>query len=367
MERKFDPKVGGWPMPWPSDMHTHYREGEMLWTVVPEAARHYRYATAMPNLGKNRIRTPEQAKEYRSVILRAGRKVNSHFDVNVPLYLEPDTDPKVVRQGFEDGAWIAAKLYPKGGTTQSAEGVDFNELERLDPVFGAMRELGMKLLIHAEPVFTRSGREIDVFDREPLALPYVEDLIRRHRGIKVVFEHVSSGRTVPILEQWARDGHTIGATVAPQYLVWSRNSLFRGGMNPVCYSIPVLKREQDREALCKFVVESGVPFLGTDSAPHPAGAKSRYEKCPGGVFSNPTALFTYFRVFKESGRADWFDRFVDFACFRGPHFYGLPVDERDAIAIVEDPWRVPETYGDGPFTVIPMHAGEEMKCRVKYL
>ncbi len=360
--RTYDEKLGGWMMPYPVDLHQHCRMGEMQHAVVPLVAEHYRYITAMPNLGENRIRTPEQAVAYREDIRAIGRKVNPRFDLNVPLYLEPDTEPNVVRQGCEQDAWIAAKLYPKGGTTQSAEGVDFRELDRLDPAFDVIRECGMALLIHAEPQFAASGKELDVFDRETLALPYVEDILRKHRGIKVSFEHASTAVAAQCIIKWKDEGHNIGATVAPQYLAWNRNSLFRGGMNPIHYSIPVLKRESDRQALIRFVTEYNIAYLGTDSAPHPMSAKSRCERCPGGVFNSPVALFKYLEFFRASGHADWFDRFVEFACFRGPRLYGVPVDEQDSVLIKEAPWVVPDRYpvGDSD-AVIPMCAGEQMK------
>jgi len=366
--RTYLKQLGGWPMPWPADMHVHFRlDKDMMGLVIPIAAYHYCYTTAMPNLGPDRIRTPLQALEYRQMILRIGQTVNPEFDVNVPLYLEPDTDPKVVRQGFERKAWIAAKLYPRGGTTGSEEGVDFCKLDELDEVFGAINELGMMLLIHAEPQSSPTGTVYDVFDREQRSHQFLHELLTKHRGIKVVFEHVSSAETIPFLVRMKAGGHTIGATVAPQYLVWSRNSLFQGGMNPLRYSIPVLKRERDRLALVEFVTDGDIAFLGTDSAPHPVSAKSKHTGCPGGVFNSPVALFTYFEVFKNSGCADWFDRFVEFACFRGPEFYGLPVYQSDAIVIKERLWRVPDVYENRGARIIPMMAGQQMEYSVGHI
>ena len=36
-------------------------------------------------------------------------------------YLTDDTDPDELARGFEEGVWIAAKLYPAGATTNSAQ------------------------------------------------------------------------------------------------------------------------------------------------------------------------------------------------------------------------------------------------------
>ncbi len=346
-------------MPWPVNLHTHLRfEERMMELVVPRTAELYRYATAMPNLGKDRIRTPYQAIDYRNKILGIAHKENPRFDVNVPLYLEPDTSPDVVRRGFDVGAFIAAKLYPKNGTTNSAEGVDFRYLEELDPVFGTMEERGMLLLIHAEPQISDDGNEIDVFKREDEALRPLDHLRYRFPHLKIVFEHISTKKGADFV---SAAGENIGATVAPQYLVWNRNELFRGGMNPAKYSIPVLKKESDRKELIRFAINSPRCFLGTDSAPHPGANKSKPHGCAGGVFNEPVSLFVYFQIFKESGYDDWFDRFVEFACFRGPRFYGLHLDEEDSVLIVEKPWEVPPVYTSDSTTVIPMLAGEQVQ------
>lgn len=48
----------------------------------------------------------------------------------------------------------------------------------------------------------------------------------------------------------------------------------QGGLQPHVYCLPVLKRERHRQAVAAAAT-SGEPsfFLGTDSAPHPKGAK----------------------------------------------------------------------------------------------
>lgn len=50
--------------------------------------------------------------------------------------------------------------------------------------------------------------------------------------------------------------------------------VLQGGLRPHVYCLPVLKRERHRQAVAAAAT-SGEPsfFLGTDSAPHPKGAK----------------------------------------------------------------------------------------------
>ena len=48
----------------------------------------------------------------------------------------------------------------------------------------------------------------------------------------------------------------------------------QGGLRPHAFCLPILKREEHRSAIAAAAT-SGHPrfFLGTDSAPHPQGAK----------------------------------------------------------------------------------------------
>jgi len=371
----YDADRNGWVMPEPSNMHTHFRHPSdpRFPIAVKAAAELYANVTAMPNLGKkDLIRAPEDAIAYRDAIHDLGRQFNPLFEANVPLYLEPDTKPETVRTGFEMEAWIAAKLYPRGGTTQSAEGVDFRQLRDLYPVFAVMEELGMLLLIHAEPVFYDDGSEVDAWDREGESLKYIYDILQTFRNLKVVFEHISSAAGAKFVRQRRSEGLLINATIAPQYLVWDRNQLVRGGMNPEYFSIPVLKRKEDREALVNFMLD-GYGFLGTDSAPHAVPSKSKPCGCAGGVFNEPASLSVYFSIFKEEGAkrgiTDWFSRFTVFASHAGPMFYRSGWNQGSGLVtrlrlLKEEPWTMPKLYGEGADAIIPMLAGEEIPYRL---
>lgn len=367
----WSPEHNAWLMPMPANMHAHFRHPSdaRFPIAVKASAELYQHATAMPNLGKQfLIRDAQGALAYRDAIQYEGQKYNGRFAVNVPLYLEPDTMPETVREGYERGAWIAAKLYPEGGTTQSDEGVDFRFLGDLDPVFATMEELGMILLVHAEPVYDLFGDEIDIFKREEASLPYIYTLIQQFPRLKIVFEHISSEAGAHFVAGLRESGfENIDATIAPQYLEWNRNQLFRGGMSPVFYSIPILKEEADRRALVDFMLD-GHGFLGTDSAPHLIAAKSKPCGCAGGVFNEPVGLYVYFDLFKFEGEKrrmnDWFERFVQFACHKGPAFYGLK-HEDIPVLMTTDPWQVPSSYGRGKNLIVPMKAGETIEYQLK--
>lgn len=87
-------------------------------------------------------------------------------------------------------------------------------------------------------------------------------------------------------------------------MLMNRNALLVGGLRPHNYCLPVLKRERHREAVLGAAV-SGSPrfFLGTDSAPHPKGAKESACGCAG-MFTAPIALPLYAQAFEDAGALD---------------------------------------------------------------
>lgn len=66
----------------------------------------------------------------------------------------------------------------------------------------------------------------------------------------------------------------LAATITPQHMLLNRNALFVKGLRPHNFCLPILKREKHREAVMAAATGGSKKFfLGTDSAPHPKGAK----------------------------------------------------------------------------------------------
>lgn len=357
--RGYDQKIGGWKILQPANPHAHLRnprsQPDIFELAVRESANLYNWVIAMPNLGDDRIRMPDQAINYRQICRFHGQQYNPDFYVTVPLYLEPDTDPKVVRAGYRAGAWKCAKLYPQNGTTGSAEGVDFRNISAIFPALKVMEELGMRLLVHGESVLDEHDCLIADRRREPTAIRVINEILQKFPKLHLVFEHISSRSAVIAIRRWQKFGYRVEATVAPQYLVWNSTVLYQGGINPARYSIPILKDERDRLALIQFVIEGG-GMLGTDSAPHDVKNKSKAEGCPGGVFNEPVGLFVYFHIFRTYGGPDWFKKFVRFSSTKAREFYDEPAAKR-WVVITETEWEVQGLYQNGSASVIPMFAG----------
>lgn len=297
----------------PDDWHVHFRDGDILKSVVNFTAACFARAIVMPNFVPP-VTTAKQAFEYRKRIEAA---VDGHrFTPLMTCYLTDATDAKDLIGEFRDGVFTAVKLYPAHATTNSAAGV--TDLEEVRGVLEAMAENGMPLLVHGE----LPRPEIDVFDREKAFIDAILlPLLKRVPSLKVVMEHVTTADGVAVVRAHRP---RLGATITPQHLLFNRNALFNGGLRPHMYCLPVLKREEHRLALRKAAT-SGEPgfFLGTDSAPHLRHLKEAACGCAG-VFGAPAALAAYLRVFEEEGALA---NFETFAALNGPAFYGLPPND----------------------------------------
>ncbi|MEM6914232.1 MAG: dihydroorotase, partial [Pseudomonadota bacterium] len=249
----------------PDDWHTHQRDGAMLRAVINYTARQFGRAIVMPNLAPPVV-TTEQAAAYRTRIKAALSPKNADFEPLMTCYLTDTIDADDVVAGHTAGVLTAAKLYPAGATTNSESGV--TAVENIYPVLEAMETAGMPLLIHGEV----TDAEIDIFDREAVFIDRILlGLIKRFPGLKVVFEHITTMNAVHFVEA---SGPLIAATITPQHLHINRNDIFKGGINPHQYCLPIAKREEHRLVLRKAAT-SGSPkfFLGTDTAPHERHAK----------------------------------------------------------------------------------------------
>lgn len=226
----------------PDDFHLHVRDGDALAAVVPFSARQMQRALIMPNL-KPPVTQVADALAYRQRIL-AALPANSTFEPLMTLYLTDQTTPQQVYAAHAAGM-IAFKLYPAGATTHSDAGV--TDLFGLMPVLEAMAEVGMPLLVHGEV----TDKTIDIFDREAVFIERIlQPLLIELPELKVVFEHITTAQAAQLV---AEASECVAATVTPQHLLLNRNDLLVGGVRPHHFCLPVLKREQHRQALVEAI------------------------------------------------------------------------------------------------------------------
>lgn len=330
----------------PDDWHLHLRDGATIASVVPDTARQFARAIVMPNL-KPPVTTTAQAVAYRDRIL-AALPMGMQFEPLMTLYLTDNTPPEEIRKAKESGVVHGVKLYPAGATTNSDAGV--TNLGKCRKTLEAMQEVGMPLLVHGEV----TDGDIDIFDREAVFIDRVMQPLRRDMpGLKVVFEHITTKDAAQYVAE--ADGH-VGATITAHHLLYNRNEIFRGGIRPHYYCLPVLKREIHRQALVAAAT-SGSPkfFLGTDSAPHPKGMKEHACGCAG-CYTALHAMELYTQAFDQAGALD---KLEQFASFNGPDFYNLPRNT-DTITLRREEWEIPAELPLANATVVPLNGGEKM-------
>ncbi len=330
----------------PDDWHIHLRDGAMLQAVLPWTAAQFARGIIMPNLVPP-VAKPADAAAYRDRI-RAALPPDADFQPMMTCYLTDHTSPDDIARGFADGVWIAAKLYPAGATTNAHHGV--TNIRGLAPVLERMEAIGMPLLVHGEA----TDPAVDIFDREAVFMETeLLPLLARHPGLKVCVEHVTTAETADIVRAFAP---RVGATITPHHLMINRTSIFQGGLRPHLYCLPVAKRERHRLALRKAATGGEACFfLGTDTAPHPRGAKESACGCAG-VFLGPVALQCYAQVFDEEGALE---RLEAFASLNGAAFHGLPPNS-GTITLGRTPSRAPETVQAGAEEVVVFRGGETL-------
>ncbi len=334
----------------PDDWHVHLRDGAVLADVVPHTARQFARAIVMPNL-KPPVTTTAMAAAYRERIL-AAVPPGVAFEPLMVLYLTDNTRADEIKRAVDSGIVHGVKLYPAGATTNSDAGV--TDLKRCMGALEAMQALGLPLLIHGEV----TDADIDLFDREAVFIDKILQPLRRQLpALRVVFEHITTRDAADYVRD--ADGD-IAATITAHHLLYNRNAIFKGGIRPHYYCLPVLKREIHRQALVAAAT-SGNPrfFLGTDSAPHPKGLKEHACGCAG-CYTALHAMELYAQAFEQAGALD---KLEGFASFHGPDFYRLPRNS-DRLTLRRESWDIPAELKMGDTTLVPLDAGLSLpwKC-----
>jgi dihydroorotase len=340
----------------PDDWHVHLRDGAMLGAVLPFTARQFSRAIIMPNLAVP-VTTAALAADYRRKILQAlpDEKICEGFVPLMTCYLTDETSANDISQGYTDGVFAAAKLYPANATTNSAHGV--TNINELDAVFERMQDIGMPLLVHGEV----TDPKVDIFDREAVYIERVLILLtKKFPKLKIVMEHVTTKDAVDFVRAHQNQ---VAATITAHHLMLNRNDIFQGGIHPHRYCLPIAKREVHRLALREAATSGDTCFfLGTDTAPHPLSDKEAACGCAG-IFTAVNALELYTQVFDEENELE---KLEGFASLHGSAFYGMDLND-DHVTLVRENVRIPGSIpvSDGS-SIRPFRAGQTLGWKLKY-
>src|SRR4051812_128861 len=335
----------------PDDWHLHLRDGEAMKAVLADSAKRFGRAIVMPNL-KPPVTTVAQASEYRGRIL-AALPPRSDFEPFMTLYLTDNTSAMEIHKAKASGIVKAVKYYPAGATTNSDQGV--TDVRKCMVAMKAMAETGLPLLVHGEV----TDPKVDVFDREKA---FIEEtmmpLIQQFPALRIVMEHITTANAVNFILS-APDN--VAATITAHHLLMSRNDMFRGGIHPHHYCLPILKREKHKLALIEAAT-SGNPkfFLGTDSAPHARHTKETACGCAG-IYTAHAGIELYAEVFDAAGALDKLELF---ASVQGANFYGVEHNRR-TITLLRSAWIVPEEIPYGREVLVPLRAGSSVAWKIE--
>ena len=335
----------------PDDFHHHFRDGVYLKDTVYHASQRFGRCIAMPNTVPP-IRNYTEANEYYQRI-KNNSKIKS-FHPLMTLYLTDVTTRKNIIDAKNNGI-LACKLYPAGATTNSEFGV--TNIKNIENVLEEMSIQGILLLVHCEV----TDKKYDIFDREKYGIQYMLlPIIKKYPSLKIVMEHITTKDAVDFVKN---TGPNVAATITAHHLLYNRNDLLVGGIKPHLYCLPILKNENDRNALLEAAT-SGNPkfFLGTDSAPHVINKK---ENCCGcaGVFTGHAAIELYAEAFDNVGKIHMLE---NFSSVFGAKFYELPLNEKKIKLIkVKHGINVPANYIFGDSFVKPLRSGEKILWRIE--
>ena len=238
----------------PFDMHLHLRDGEILQNVAQHTAKSFSYALIMPNLNPPILDT-KSALAYKQRILQATQ--GNDFTPIMSLYLNENLGLNDLQEAKDNGIFIL-KLYPKGATTGSENGVSEILSDKILEILEIAQNLGMILSIHGET----NGF---VLDREVEFHSIFEYLAKNFPKLKIIFEHLSDRRSIPLVEKY----DNLFATLTLHHILLNLDDVIGGMLNPHYFCKPILKTKKDQESLLQTALQAHQKFsYGSESDPH---------------------------------------------------------------------------------------------------
>ena len=129
-----------------------------------------------------------------------------------------------------------------------------------------MEDIGLPLLIHGEV----TDPTVDIFDREKIFISSILQplIIHVYPKLRIVLEHITTKEAVDFILNYNNntttnnnDNSNIVATITVHHLLYNRNDIFKGGICPHMYCLPILKRDIHRQALLRAATSGNPKFF----------------------------------------------------------------------------------------------------------
>lgn len=328
----------------PLDMHLHLREGDILANVFPYSFSSFAGGVVMPNLSIP-ITTTKLALAYQEQL----QSLNKDFQAKVAIYITPNLNKEELIFAKKEGLKIL-KLYPKGSTTNSENGVSKILDKQTLEIFSLAQELGFILSIHAES----SGYSLD---REFEFLSIIEEIAQTFPTLKIIIEHLSDHRSIAVLEKYPN----VFATLTLHHITLTLDDVLGGGFNPHLFCKPILKSPKDRDALLSLALNAHPKIsFGSDSAPHLL-SKKLCSPASAGIFSAPFLLEQLCELFDTHNKLENLQAFVSDNAIKN---YGLDFKDTKNITLISEPCTIPDIIKLGDDCIVPLNASKSLKWSV---
>ncbi|TSC68564.1 MAG: dihydroorotase-like [Parcubacteria group bacterium Gr01-1014_56] len=327
--------------------HTHWREGDVVGPLVELAIQGGAIGFGpMPNT-KEGLMTAAQVTAY---VKNASSFVELGTGVHIiPIVQITEATTEADIDACIEAGIVDAKIYPKGRTTASHNGVSY--YSRILPIVQHAGKRGMRVHFHPE-----HPMKIDNKDAEFLFLPIVDMFLSETDAI-IVSEHGTDGRCIPLWEEWAKTGRFF-VTITAHHLVENETGAY-GDVDAVCK--PSYKGEVDRRAL-NDLVRKDYPWVmaGGDDAPHDKKTKHRIGPCTCGAYTAPFLMQLYAHALDDLFTSpEGVKVFENFTSRNARKLYGFRTSSR-YVDLIKRPFIIPESYKIGSWEVAPFWAGREI-------
>lgn len=326
----------------PLDMHIHLREDEMLKAVFPYTFQSFCGGVAMPNLSTP-IDDTNLALAYQQKLL----SLCPDFQPFVALYFTERITPSELQKAHQAHFRIL-KLYPKGATTNSQNGISEILTDHTLSVLEKAQELGVILSIHAES----NGYSLD---REYEFLPIIQELAETFPSLQIIIEHLSDHRSIKMIEKYPN----VFATLTLHHITSTLDDLLGLGLNPHFFCKPILKSPKDRDALLSLALQAHPKVsFGSDSAPH---LQSKKASGSAGIFSAPYLLEQLCELFESHQALDRLQAFISDNAIKN---YNLSLQNDLLITLERKPSGIPSSIRVQDDGIIPFRANQNTQWSI---
>lgn len=181
-------------------------------------------------------------------------------------------------------------------------------------------------------------------------------------GARVVFQHISTARSVQLIREGKAAGASIFCEATPHHIRLTEDAVLRHGT--LARMNPPLRTEADRAAIADGLSDGTIDMIATDHAPHTAAEKAReWSKAPSGIIGLETAFSVCNTALVQAGKLSRMQLLEKMS--RNPaQIYGLTgrsvaPGNRAELALLD--WDCAKTYTayrskarNSPFTGLPL-------------